>query len=99
MTRRSREKYWAEPAQRMTSFAVKGPPHGIAGGLRTFGGNAYGGSALRGLEMAPFNSWFHAVNIDTLDGLSDEEMAAIPVQYENGRHGDWDHPPAATAHM
>lgn len=51
------------------------------------------------LEMEPFNGWFHAVNIATLDGMGDEEMAAIPVQYENGRHGDWDHPPAATAHM
>lgn len=49
--------------------------------------------------MAPFNGWFHAVNIAAFDGLSDEQMAAIPVQYENGRYGDWDRAPAATAHI
>jgi hypothetical protein len=51
------------------------------------------------LEMAPFNGWFHAVNVATLDGMDDARFAAIPVQYEDGRHDDWDHPPASPSYL
>ncbi|QDB99056.1 GFA family protein [Mesorhizobium sp. 8] len=51
------------------------------------------------LEMEPFDGWFHAVNVAALDGVSDEELAAIPIQYENGREDDYDHPPAVVSHM
>jgi len=51
------------------------------------------------LEMAPFNGWFHAVNVATLDGLDDARFAAIPVQYEDGRRDDWDHPPLHAGYL
>ena len=51
------------------------------------------------LELEPFNGWFHAINVATLDGMTDEQMAAIPVQYEDGRGGDWEHPPKAHGHL
>lgn len=37
------------------------------------------------LAMEPFNGFFHAVNIATLDGVTDQELAGVPVQYEDGR--------------
>jgi hypothetical protein len=51
------------------------------------------------LEMEPFRGWFHAVNVATLDDVSDEALAAAPITYENGRANDWDHPPAVTRHL
>jgi hypothetical protein len=51
------------------------------------------------LEMEPFNGWFHAVNVATLDDLTDEERAAIPIQYENGREDDYDRPAAITSYL
>lgn len=51
------------------------------------------------LELEPFNGWFHAVNIATLDDVGDEELAAVPIGYENGREDDYDHPPAIFAHL
>lgn len=41
---------------------------------------------------------FAVVYVNTLDGLSDEEFAAIPVQYADGRN-DWWNPPAVIAHL
>ena len=51
------------------------------------------------LDMAPFDGGFHAVNVATLDGLDDAQLAAIPVQYENGRHDDWDHSPVNPGYL
>ena len=51
------------------------------------------------LEMAPFDGWFHAVNVATLDGLDDSQFAALSVQYEDGRHDDWDTPPAHPGYL
>jgi hypothetical protein len=42
---------------------------------------------------------FHAVNIACLDGLSDEELAAIPVRFVDGRHDDWEATPAVTSYL
>jgi hypothetical protein len=51
------------------------------------------------LELEPFNGWFHAVNIAALDDVTDEELAAAPIQYENGREDDYDHPPRIVSYL
>ncbi len=51
------------------------------------------------LDMAPFNGWFHAVNVATLDNAPDEELAAARIQYENGRHDAWDKAPTLFSHL
>jgi hypothetical protein len=51
------------------------------------------------LEFEPFNGWFHAVNIATLDDVTDEELAAAPIQYEDGRHDDYDNPPKVFTYL
>ena len=51
------------------------------------------------LDLAPFDGGFHAVDVATLDGLDDAQLAAIPVQYENGRHDDWDHSPVNRGYL
>lgn len=63
---------------------------------RTCGAHAFSKGYL---EMEPFRGWFHAVNVATLDDATDEELAAAPVTYENGRANDWNNPPAATRHL
>ncbi len=51
------------------------------------------------LDIAPFNGWFYAVNAGCLDDATDEELAAAPVIYEDGRHDDFDHAPKVTAYL
>ena len=51
------------------------------------------------LEMEPFNGEFHAVNLAALDDAGDEELAAAPVQFEDGRNDNWWSPPAQTRHL
>jgi len=51
------------------------------------------------LEMAPFNGWFYAVNVGTLDDASDAELAAATIRYEDGRADAWDQAPAHTRHL
>lgn len=51
------------------------------------------------LEMPPFNGEFHAVNLAALDDVTDAELAATPVQFEDGRHDRWESPPAETRHL
>ena len=51
------------------------------------------------LDFAPFNGWFHAVSIATLDDASDEELASARVRYENGRDDDHDNAPAETRYL
>ena len=42
---------------------------------------------------------FYGVNIACLDGVSDAELAAAPVKFENGRENDWEHEPAETRYL
>lgn len=42
---------------------------------------------------------FYAVNVACLDNASDEELAAAPVRYEDGRNNDWDSPPRETRYL
>lgn len=51
------------------------------------------------LDMAPFNGWFHAMNVATLDDATDDELAAAKIQYENGRADGWDKAPAETSYL
>ncbi|HEX6927817.1 MAG TPA: GFA family protein [Gammaproteobacteria bacterium] len=51
------------------------------------------------LEMEPFNGWFHAINLATLDNVTDEELVAAPVIFEDGRNDAWDRPPAETRQL
>lgn len=42
---------------------------------------------------------FVTVKLATLDGVSDEELAACPIVYADGRANNWWNPPAVTAHL
>ncbi|MFL6550931.1 MAG: GFA family protein [Povalibacter sp.] len=44
-------------------------------------------------------SAFHAVVIGTLENVPDEELAALPVMYVDGRHDNFKAPPAETRHL
>jgi hypothetical protein len=58
----------------------------------TCGVKTFGRAALE--EIGPF----HAVNLMCLDA-SDEELAAAPILYENGRDNRWDEVPAVIRHL
>lgn len=49
--------------------------------------------------MEELGGEFYAVNIACLDNVTDEELANLPIQYENGRNGDWGSPPAETRYL
>ena len=50
-------------------------------------------------HTAALGGTFYAVNVACLDGAAPEEMAAAPIQYQNGREGIWDRPPSRTRHL
>jgi hypothetical protein len=41
----------------------------------------------------------YAVNLACLDDVPDEVLAAAPLIFRDGRHDDWEHPPAVTAYL
>lgn len=51
------------------------------------------------LEFEPFNGWFYAVNISTLDDLSPDEIISAPVIYEDGLHDRQMETPSETRHL
>jgi hypothetical protein len=42
---------------------------------------------------------FVSINIACLDNVSDEELAALPVKYFNGRDNDWFNVPKVTSYL
>ena len=42
---------------------------------------------------------FYAVNVACLDDATAEELVGAPVQFQDGRHNQWDRPPAETRHL
>ena len=59
----------------------------------TCGVKVFGRGELEGLGP------FVAVNLACLDDATDEELAAAPVAYEDGRNDHWERPPAETRHL
>ncbi len=49
--------------------------------------------------MEALGGTFYGVNIACLDDVTAEELAALPVQYEDGRADHWDRAPAETHHL
>jgi hypothetical protein len=50
-------------------------------------------------EMAALGGTFYAINLACLENVSPEELAAAPVTYEDGRHDNWQSPPAESRHL
>lgn len=42
---------------------------------------------------------FYAINVACLDDVTEEQLAAIPVKFEDGRDNAWERPPRHTAHL
>jgi hypothetical protein len=47
----------------------------------------------------PDGQEFHVVLVQSLEGVSDAELAALPIMYLDGRHDDFEKPPAETRHL
>jgi hypothetical protein len=53
----------------------------------------------RGGALPQLGGPFFAVNVACLDGVSDEELASIPVRVADGRNDDWNSPPAVVSYL
>lgn len=42
---------------------------------------------------------FVAINVACLDDVSDEDLAAAPIHYSNGRDNDWQHEPKVKSYL
>ncbi len=42
---------------------------------------------------------FVAINVACLDDVTDEELAAAPIHYSNGRDNDWMHEPGVKSYL
>jgi hypothetical protein len=51
------------------------------------------------LDIEPFNGWFHAVNVSTLDDVSPEELDLAPIIYEDGLHDRQQEAPSFTRYL
>lgn len=50
-------------------------------------------------HVAEIGGDFVSVMLSTLDGLSDEFLASLPVQCADGRGNNWFHTPAVSSHL
>ena len=48
----------------------------------------------RGGALPQFGGEFYAINLACLDDATDDELAAAPVKYADGKHDDWSREPA-----
>ena len=53
----------------------------------------------RGGALPQFDGEFYAVNIACLNVLTDAELAALPINYMDGRHDKWDSKPEEVRHL
>lgn len=51
------------------------------------------------LDMAPFNGWFYALNLASLDGVDEADLAAVPIIYEDGIADRQDQAPVHFAYL
>lgn len=42
---------------------------------------------------------FFCINVACLEDVTPEELAAVPIRYEDGANDDWDHAPAVTSYL
>ena len=50
-------------------------------------------------HMEALGGTFYGVNLACLDDATDEELAAAPVVFQDGRNNDWQHAPAVTKYL
>jgi hypothetical protein len=69
-----------------------------------FGARTVGHRFCRRCGIEPFGrldrpepgGGLYAINVACLEGVAPEELAALPVRFEDGRHDAWERPPAVT---
>ena len=57
------------------------------------------GTHLFARAIGPDGQPMVGVVLATLEGVTDEELAAMPVQYFDGRHDDFERPPEVTSYL
>jgi hypothetical protein len=53
----------------------------------------------RGGNLPALGGKFYAVNVMCLEGVSDTELATLPIQYTDGRNDDWQTTPAEVGYL
>ncbi|MFC3550479.1 GFA family protein [Lysobacter cavernae] len=61
---------------------------------KTCGVRAYGQG-----DIPEIGGKFFTVSVVCLDGLTPEQLAALPVHYSDGLHDNWMNPPTVTAYL
>jgi hypothetical protein len=53
----------------------------------------------KGGHLPALGGEFYAINVATLDDLTDEELETMPIRYVDGRHDDFSRAPKVTRHL